>query len=72
MNWFWSLTLNDVKTTSRYLNPLEGYRISECAEGLKFSDDGSLTVTIRHCEPEDKSNWLPAKVSLFLQTLRIY
>ena len=67
-----SLTLYDAKTTSSYLNPLEGYRISDRAEGIKLNDDGSLTVTIRHGEPEDKSNWLPAKVSPFLQTLRIY
>jgi hypothetical protein len=39
-----------------YPNPLERYNIGDRTEGIKFDDDGSLTMTSRHCEPEDKSN----------------
>jgi len=72
VNWFWSLTLYDAKTTSSYLNPFECYITCDRTEGLKLNHDSSFTVTIRHGELEDKSNWLPTKVSLFLQTQRIY
>ena len=72
MNWFWSLTLYDAETTAMYPNPREGYKISDRTEGLKLNDDGSLTVTIRHGEPEDKSNWLPAPEGAFYLIIRLY
>jgi len=72
VNWFWSLTLYDAETTAMYPNPREGYKISDRTEGLKLNDDGSLTVTIRHGEPEDKSNWLPAPEGAFYLIIRLY
>ena len=43
-------------TTAKYPNTLERYKIIDRKEGIKFNDDGSLTMTNRHCEPEDKPN----------------
>jgi hypothetical protein len=57
---------------SQYPNPLEGHSIGDRTEGLEFNDDGSLTVTIRHNEPEDRSNWLPAPEGGFYLIIRLY
>jgi hypothetical protein len=72
VNWFWSVTLYDTETTAMYPNPLERYSIGDRTEGLKFDDDGSLTLTIGHAEPEDKANWLPAPEGAFYLILRLY
>ncbi len=72
MNWFWSVTLYDAETTAMYANPLERYSIGDRTEGLKFNDDGSLTLTIGHGEPVKKSNWLPAPERAFYLILRLY
>ena len=72
VNWFWSVTLYDVETTAMYPNPLERYNIGDRTEGIKFGDDGSLTLTIGHAEPEDKANWLPAPKGAFYLIIRLY
>jgi hypothetical protein len=70
--WFWSLTLYEVETTAMYANPLERYSIGDRTEGIKIDEDGSLSVTISHDEPEDISNWLPAPEGGFYLVLRLY
>ena len=72
VNWFWSVTLYDTKTTAMVPNPLERYSIGDRTEGIKFDDDGSLTLTIGHSEPEDKANWLPAPEGEFYLIIRLY
>jgi hypothetical protein len=72
VNWFWSLTLYDAETTSMYPNALERYSISDRTKGLQTNDDGSLTVTIQHSEPDDKANWLPAPAGNIYLVLRLY
>jgi hypothetical protein len=72
VNWFWSVTLYDAETTAMYPNPLERYTIGDRTEGIKFDDDGSLTLTIGHAEPEDKANWLPAPEGAFYLIIRLY
>ncbi|KKG07764.1 DUF1254 domain-containing protein [Methanosarcina sp. 2.H.A.1B.4] len=72
VNWFWSVTLYDTETTAMYPNPLERYSIGNRTEDIKFDDDGSLTLTIGHAEPEDKSNWLPAPEGCFYLIIRLY
>jgi hypothetical protein len=72
VNWFWSVTLYDSETTAMVPNPLERYTIGDRTAGLKFDDDGSLTLTIGHAEPEDKANWLPAPEGAFYLILRLY
>ena len=39
---------------------------------MEIPDDGSLTLTIGHGEPEDKSNWLLAPEGSFYLGLRLY
>lgn len=72
VNWFWSVTLYDAETTAMVPNPLERYSIGDRTEGIKFADDGSLTLTIGHVEPEDKANWLPAPEGAFYLIIRLY
>ena len=72
VNWFWSITLYDAKTTAMYPNPLERYAISDRTPGLKFGNDGSLTLSFCHNDPEDKANWLPAPEGEFYLVLRLY
>lgn len=72
VDWFWSATLYDASTTAMYPNPLERYAISDRTPGLKFGDDGSLTLLFGHNEPEDKSNWLPAPEDEFYLIIRLY
>jgi hypothetical protein len=72
VNWFWSVTLYDAETTTLYLNPLERYAIGGLTPGLKFGADGSLTLTISHAEPADKSNWLPAPEGAIYLIIRLY
>lgn len=52
--------------------PLKRYSIGDRTEGIKFDGDGSLTVTIGHGEPENKSNWLPAPEGGFYLVLHLY
>ena len=56
MSCFWSFALFDVDTTTMYANPFKRNSIGDHTEGIKFDDDDSLTLTIVHSEPEDKSN----------------
>ena len=72
VNWFWSVTMYDAETTAMYPNPLERYAIGDRTPGIKFGDDGSLTLTIGHAEPQDKSNWLPAPEGGFYLIIRLY
>jgi hypothetical protein len=72
VNWFWSVTLYDAETTAMVPNPLERYSIGDRTAGLKLDDDGSLTLTIGHAEPEDKANWLPAPEGAFYLIIRLY
>jgi len=72
VNWFRSVTLYDAETTAMNPNPFERYSIGDRTPGLKFGDDGSLTLTIGHAEPEDKSNWLPVPEGGFCLIIRLY
>jgi hypothetical protein len=63
---FWSLTMYD-KDYFMLLDSPNGRTnigtVSLDANELKFADDGSLTITISHAQPEDtvaRANWLPA------------
>ena len=56
---FWSIT---VYTSSFNLvdNPIDRYSIGDRTEGLRYNDDGSLTLYIQPTRPEmGDSNWLP-------------
>jgi hypothetical protein len=63
--------------TAGYLvkNPINRYLINSTTEGLAYGEDGSLTITIQHKQPEgaaEKANWLPAPEGTFYLVLRVY
>lgn len=73
VNAFWSLTLYD-KDAFLVDNPINRYALGD-RSGMKFDDDGSLTLYIQSDSPgTDKgSNWLPApKDDDFKLALRLY
>ena len=63
--------------TAGYLvvNPINRYLINSTTKGLVYGEDGSLTITIQHKQPQDASeqaNWLPAPEGPFYLVMRIY
>ena len=75
---FWSLTMYD-KDYFMLPNSPNGRTnvgtVSLDANELKFADDGSLTVTMSHAEPNDvlaRANWLPAPEGQFALIVRAY
>lgn len=76
---FWSVTMYDTSYdgTAGYLveNPINRYLINSATQGLVTGEDGSLTITIQHEEPQDageRANWLPAPAGPFYLVMRIY
>lgn len=75
VNWFWSVTMYDSKTTAMYPNDAERYNIGDRTSGLVYGDDGSLTIYMSHEAPDDPSeraNWLPAPAEEYYVVLRLY
>lgn len=70
---FWSVTLYD-KTNFFTDNPINRYSIGNRTEGLKYNDDGSLTLYFQKDAPagEQKANWLPTPADEFRLSLRLY
>lgn len=71
---FWSLTMYNQKWLLSE-NELNRYIIRPTSTGLKYGQDGSLTIYIQHNRPADSSqfdNWLPAPDGLFTVALRAY
>ena len=76
---FWSVTMYDTSYdgTAGYLveNPINRYLINSTTQGLVYGEDGSLTITIQHEQPQDaaaQANWLPAPEGPFYLVMRIY
>jgi hypothetical protein len=55
-------------------NPINRYSIGDRTPGLKYDDDGSVTLYLGANSPgEDKeANWLPAPHGQFRPVLRMY
>jgi hypothetical protein len=56
-------------------NPIDRYSIGDRTPGLRYGEDGSLTITIQHDQPQgptQRANWLPAPQGDFRPALRIY
>lgn len=54
-------------------NELNRYSIGDRTKGLKYNEDGSLTIYMGHKMPkEGPSNWLPAPDGPFDILLRLY
>ncbi len=71
---FWSLTMYD--TPDYYLvdNPIDRYSIGDRTPGLRFDDDGSITILMQTEAPEGDlaANWLPTPPGDFRPVLRMY
>jgi hypothetical protein len=73
-NAFWSLTMYD---TPRYYlvdNPIDRYSIGDRTPGLRYNDDGSVTILLQTDEPDGdaSTNWLPTPAGDFRPILRMY
>jgi hypothetical protein len=55
-------------------NSIKRYVIGDRTRGLKYGEDGSLTLYIQHESPGKalESNWLPATNGIFALALRMY
>jgi hypothetical protein len=53
-------------------NDFGRYSIGSITDGLKTSDDGSITLYIQNEQPDDTSNWLLAPKGPFNLTMRLY
>jgi len=71
---FWSLTLYKLPEQLFVDNALNRYSIGDRTPGLKFGDDGSLTIYIQSESPggDKESNWLPANAGPFSLQMRMY
>jgi hypothetical protein len=71
---FWSLTMYDIPDFYLVANPINRYSIGDRTPGLKYGDDGSVTLYVGANSPgEDKeANWLPAPHAKFRPVMRMY
>lgn len=58
---FWSLTMYNVPEFYLAANPIHRYSIGDRTPGLKYGEDGSLTIYMQKDSPgpDKESNWLP-------------
>jgi len=70
-NGFWSLTAYG---PDLYLieNEMDRWSIGDRTPGLRYDDDGGLTITIGAERPDDISNWLPTAPGPYLLGMRVY
>ena len=70
---FWSMTIYD-DTNNLVRNNLDRYSLGDRTSGMKYNNDGSLTIHISHTLPSEavKANWLPAPEGEFYLVLRAY
>jgi hypothetical protein len=69
---FWSLTMYDMPDYFLVDNPIARYSIGDRTPGIRYGDDGSLTITMSTDEPGDAANWLPAPAGDFRPMIRMY
>jgi hypothetical protein len=71
---FWSITMYRGDTLTLAENPIKRYSIGDRTPGLKFADDGSLTIYIQKDSPgkDKESNWLPTPAGEFNLMCRFY
>ena len=71
---FWSLTMYSVPRFLLVANPINRYSIGDRTPGLRFADDGSLTIYLQHDPPgpEQQANWLPTPPGGFRPIMRMY
>ena len=72
---FWSLTMYDVPRYYLVDNPIDRYSLGDRSPGLRYGDDGSVTLFLQATSPgpEREANWLPTPPSgPFRPMLRAY
>jgi hypothetical protein len=72
---FWSLTMYGVPEFYLVANQIQRYSIGDRTPGLKYGEDGSLTIYMQKDSPgpERESNWLPTPQSgAFRPIMRMY
>lgn len=73
--FFWSATLYTLPQRLLSANPIDRYSIGDRTPGLRYGDDGSLTLVVQHERPSDPqafANWLPAPEGPFTVIVRAY
>jgi hypothetical protein len=72
---FWSLTMYDADQFYLVANAIDRYSIGDRTPGLKYGEDGSLTIYLQKDSPgpDKESNWLPTPQSgPYRPILRLY
>jgi hypothetical protein len=72
---FWSVTMYSLPDFYLVENAIGRYSIGDRTPGLRYGDDGSLTLTLQHEEPADpeaRANWLPTPDGPFRPLVRMY
>jgi len=72
---FWSLTMYDLPDFFLVANPIDRYSVGDRTPGLRYGEDGSLTILLQHDRPSDPdsvANWLPAPAGEFRPIIRLY
>ncbi|CAH0992455.1 hypothetical protein SIN8267_02580 [Sinobacterium norvegicum] len=73
VNGFWSLTAYALPEKLVEQNAIDRYSFGDRTEGIRYNDDGSLTLWLQHEAPADKSkNWLPTPAGYFMTVMRMY
>ena len=73
VNGFWSLAAYRLSDAMLEENELQRYSIGDRTRGLKYNEDGSLTLWLQHARPEDPGkNWLPVPEGVFMAVMRLY
>jgi hypothetical protein len=73
-NAFWSFTMYDTPDYYLVENPIDRYSIGDRTPGLRYEDDGSVTILLQTDRPEEDqlANWLPTPPGDFRPILRMY
>jgi hypothetical protein len=71
-NAFWSFTMYDTPEYHLVDNPIDRYEIGDRTPGIRYNDNGSVTITMQSEQPGEKVNWLPTPPGDFLPILRMY
>ncbi len=72
---FWSLTMYDAREFYLVANAIDRYAIGDRTPGLKYGEDGSLTIYMQKDSPgpDKESNWLPTpQTGNFRPIMRMY
>jgi hypothetical protein len=72
---FWSFTMYDTPDYYLIANPIDRYSVGDRTPGLRYGDDGSVTIYLQTERPDDDvraANWLPTAAGDFRPILRIY